>query len=170
MDRKKDARKFAEILYVLAHYFEKKLDKTRIELYFQGLMEFSVQEVEQGCKKAICQLTFFPKVAELRKLILEDRGNNREWEKLEAWEVVMENRHRAGCICHDEVFPVKGLNETLRLLGGWRAVAMWKEDELVFRRMDFFKIFDIIAERKEQESLPGPGLADILPELGYDRA
>lgn len=60
-----DKKQFSAIMAGIGEAFDKPVSKTRMALYFDALSDFSINQVEQAARRAIRELKFFPKAAEL---------------------------------------------------------------------------------------------------------
>ena len=63
-----DTTKFAKLLTILSDTFGEPLTELRIETYFEALSDMPIAKVQNPVKRAIRELNFFPKPAELRRL------------------------------------------------------------------------------------------------------
>ena len=67
-----DKARFGKALAACAQVFDQEPTKERTTLYFEALIDLDIEEVEKACFKAIQQLKWFPKPAEIRNLVLGD--------------------------------------------------------------------------------------------------
>ena len=63
-----DTDKFAKLLTILSDTFGEPLTELRVETYFEALYDMPIAKVQNAMKRAIRELDFFPKPAELRRL------------------------------------------------------------------------------------------------------
>ena len=63
-----DTTKFAKLLAILGDTFAEPISELRIETYFEALSDMPIAKVQNAVKRAIRELDFFPKPAELRRL------------------------------------------------------------------------------------------------------
>lgn len=64
-----DFKPFSKALYALGEVFGRQLTETVINVYFKTFADFTIEEFESACYKAINECKFFPKPVELRQLI-----------------------------------------------------------------------------------------------------
>lgn len=60
---------FIDILISLEAYFEKELSKPLREIYWKGLQDLSLENYRAAAEKAMTELKFFPKIADLRGFV-----------------------------------------------------------------------------------------------------
>lgn len=73
----KDRPEFAKLCALLSQVFEKQMSEVLIDIYFDSLKDFDIEQVTSAVHQAIKSRKFMPKVAELRELIeggAEDRA------------------------------------------------------------------------------------------------
>jgi hypothetical protein len=73
----RDSAEFARLFVGLAQAFDKQASDLLIQIYFDSLKDFSLEAVTTAVNQAVHTKKFFPKVAELRELIVgnpEDRA------------------------------------------------------------------------------------------------
>ena len=75
MDKARDARRFSELLTSLEKYFGRELDARLKLVYFTGLADLGIEQVERAVQLAIVRLRWFPKIAELREFIEGDSSD-----------------------------------------------------------------------------------------------
>lgn len=71
-----DRKEFARLCALMSQAFDKPMSKVLIGIYFDGLKDFDIEQVEEAINRAVQTKTFLPKVAEIRQLIegaVEDR-------------------------------------------------------------------------------------------------
>jgi len=81
-----DSAEFAELFTVLAQAFDKQASDLLVQIYFDSLKDFPIEEVARGIESAIRIKKFWPKVGEIRELIegsVDDRA-------AQAWAAFME--------------------------------------------------------------------------------
>jgi hypothetical protein len=74
----RDMPKFLKLCALLSQAFERPMDEALSKIYFEGLKDFSVDQVSAAVNQAVRTKTFLPKVAELRQLVegaAEDRAS-----------------------------------------------------------------------------------------------
>ena len=85
----KDKTRFTGLMAMLAEAFDKDNTKLRMDVYFGGLKDFEIKEVEASIYQAVKSLKFFPKVAELRQLIEGDADSR----ALLGWRIAVDSRN-----------------------------------------------------------------------------
>ncbi len=119
MDKRIDAARFSRCMIILEKYFEKTLgdaeDDSIKQLYFDGLSDLSIEEIEQATRRAIATLRFFPKIAELRELV----EGTKEDRAAIAWESALQAHRKAGA-WSSVIFSDAATGEALKtVFGGW---------------------------------------------------
>ncbi len=69
----KDLKQFLVYWAMAEEAYKENTSKERIEIYFEFLKEFSMEEVGEAFRSALKKLDFFPKISQLRKFILQAR-------------------------------------------------------------------------------------------------
>jgi hypothetical protein len=64
-----DEIEFASLMAGMSEVFGVENTKTKVDIYFEQLREFSIDEVKRAVGLSLKTLKFFPKIAELRELI-----------------------------------------------------------------------------------------------------
>lgn len=136
-----DLNEFAGEMFGLQEYFDKKLSKVLLDKYFERLQDLSVEEFKAACNAAYDQCRWFPRIVELREFALKADKDH----ALIAWNIVERVRRRAFSITRRNTkFPLPGIHEAIQLMGGWRKVGMWTENELHFREKEFLERYEVV--------------------------
>lgn len=138
---KSDDQKFAGLMAMLATAFGQENTELRIEVYFDALQDFTIEEVEGVVYLAIKTLKFFPKVAELRELVEgapEDRA-------LLAWQMAVDTRNYYGGadFVDDPIIPYC-LQE---IFGGYMEFCEKTLDELKWEEKRFLNLYRLVLKR-----------------------
>jgi len=130
-------REFAEVFIpTMTYYNGKNVEDSTITLYYNALCDIDVKIFKEAVTRIIKTMKFFPKVSEILEIINGDETDK----KAMAWEFVINNLCNATKITDSYQAP-EGTHETISRMGGWFRAAQWKEDELTFRKRDFFELF-----------------------------
>jgi hypothetical protein len=90
MDKAKDFERFGILMGVLGENWDKEISPMKVELYFEGLKDFDIEEVDSAVKIALKTLdqSYFPRIAQLRQLIEGDP----ESRSLFSWRIAVDTR------------------------------------------------------------------------------
>lgn len=154
--RTEEKREFANALSAVAVTFGTELDKPILAAYWMALSDLDLNALQSACSRALRELTFFPKPAELRKLAGIVASSSRA---MLAWESVAKTTQRLGArrsVDFDD--PV--INATVRSMGGWeRLCRMEREEFAVWGRKEFERIYSALCDSGISEDagryLPG---------------
>ena len=135
----KDEPRFIQAFTGLCAYFDKSYSDMLLEIYWQGLKDMEIEDVEHSFYVAFKTAKFFPKIAELR----EAHEGGPEGKALLAWEQLQEAIRRGGAN-ESVLFVDSKITRVIELLGGWFQVCMWPATELQFRRHEFIQAYKAI--------------------------
>ena len=167
---KQDELKFAELMAVLAEVYDdgRPPSKLKMEVYFQALKQFSIDEIERAVKGLIYTraTASFPKPAEL---IQEIRGTTSNRATM-AWLDVLEAVNRVGNY-RGVKFSDPVIHGVIEVMGGWVKLAeSLKWDEEKWKQKEFEKLYEVLA-KNPREKTPKylPGLCEIQNAVnGYE--
>jgi hypothetical protein len=114
-----DEKNFAKVMLTLGEVFAKPLSDVQMDIYFDCLKEYSIEDITNAGKWILKNRTItgtFPLISEFVNAI-ESRGNLDELAEF-AWRIMIQSCNRLGghrCV----EFEDSAITETLRMLGGW---------------------------------------------------
>lgn len=146
MDQK-DKSRFTQIMLGMADNFRDTITKEGMQMRFDMLREFSMEEIEFAARKIMQnrKYTKMPPVAEFFDAIKGKAGTR----ALEAWGSVVECLKRGNE--PDDPIAV----EAIRRIGGWSWLMRQSYDELHWLEKRFVEHYDSY-EQKKQTALPEP--------------
>jgi len=129
-----DRVQFAKMMFGLSEIFKGGISEVGIELYFNALAEFDIDEVARGISDVVKTRVYndMPKPAEIIKAITG--GDNVR--ALSAWDKVLSSARR-GCKKHHD----PDIEHTVRLCGGWPQLGMTLEEDLHWVKKEFIEAF-----------------------------
>lgn len=137
-----DDQKFAGLMAILATTFGKENTELRIEVYFESLKDFSIDEIEQAVYLAVKTLKFFPKPAELRELIEGDPDSR----ALIAWKTAIDNRDVRRTVIFDDPIIHYCLQE---IFDGWMPFCEKTLEELKWEEKRFVTLYKLALRRPD---------------------
>lgn len=155
---KQDEIKFAELMTVLAEVYNDghPPSKLKMEIYFQALKQFKIDEIDHAVKGLIYTRTTasFPKPAEI---IQEIRGTTANQATM-AWLKVLETVKRFGHY-QSVKFSDSIIHAVIEAMGGWVWLAGdMKVYEEKWKQKEFEKLYEVMSKNprdKNPEYLPG---------------
>jgi len=145
-----DGPRFLTAFTGLCAYFDKPYSEILLDIYWRGLEELDIDQVESAFFSSIKTARFFPKIAE----ILESVDGGPEERAILAWEQLQEAVRRGGA-SESVLFVDSKITRTVELLGGWFQVCMWPIAELQFRRHEFLQTYKALKSGGSPRSLAG---------------
>lgn len=128
-----DRPEFVKGLAVLGEAFNEPLSELRGEAYFDALSDLDVTAVLIAMRAALRSCTFFPKPAELRRLVTGSPEDRAEMAWVEAQRLV----RRVGSYRNPNITD-PSMRAAIDALGGWRTFCLSEDDPTwranVFRR------------------------------------
>jgi hypothetical protein len=116
-----DRKPFAAVMFGLGECFGEPVSEVRIELYFQALNDFTLDQVRQAARITVKASKFFPRPAELREAVTGPVDDRAEL----AWGAMRRLIRRFGFYLEPNVedWPDDACRRAaLELYGGWRAL------------------------------------------------
>lgn len=111
---KQDMPEFLKLCALMSQAFDKPLGDALAKIYFEGLADFSIEQVAAAVNQAVKTKTFLPKVAELRQLVegsIEDRAS-------QAWAAFLD-AVRDGGMSSVQFFEPAAAIAMDAVFGGW---------------------------------------------------
>jgi hypothetical protein len=146
--RPEDRKSFLEVVIGFAELKGKQLSAPGLELYWNAMQDWTIEEFRQAANTLIRTCEFMPTPKEfndLRKAALPTKG--------EAWGMVLD--HLKGGYRTRGLMPA--IDRAVRALGGYRALATMPVDQLPWQERRFAEHYDDMAEadeRREPQLLP----------------
>lgn len=149
-----DKRQFVTLMTGLADYHRTPLSTAVLQIYWDGLKDFSIGSIEQAISVHIKtgvgdNLKFMPKVPELASLMV---GTAKDAGAL-AWTKVRQAIQRVGTgssVAFDD--PI--IHAVIDDMGGWIQMGHKQERELPFIAAEFERRYRAYAQRLERPSFP----------------
>lgn len=133
-----DKKKFGILMFGCGEYYGKTLSTGVIELYWQGLKNHSIDEVQVAVNHHMADPDsgqFMPKIADLIRAL----SGGKQTQSMQAWSKVDRAIRRVGpweSVCFDD--PI--IHRVLEDMGGWISLCLTDtEEELKFRMHEFQK-------------------------------
>lgn len=152
----RDKARFTQIMLGMADNFRDTITKEGMQMRFDMLKEFSIEQVEEASRQIMRarKFTKMPPVAEFFDALEGSNGRK----ALEAWGEVVE------CLKMGEEPSDPVAVEAVRRIGGWAWLTRQSYDELHWLEKRFVEHYESY-EQKEQQALPKPK-ADVLQLAG----
>jgi hypothetical protein len=144
-----DQTTFAHLMAMLDKAFRQETSEMGNEVYWQGLRDCEIEDVKAAFVKAIRDLKFYPKVAELRGYII---GEADDMAAL-AWREVNKAIGMPGTYV-SVMFGDPVIHWVVEQMGGWPAMGLITKDDAPFREQDFRRLYSVGLKR-------GIGWADV---------
>lgn len=112
-----DVVRLAKALKVMGDTFNEPVSGLRADSYLMALSEFSIDEVEEACRRAITYAKWFPKPVELREWITGSHAES----ALLAWQELNAEVRRVGYVGRPNL-PEATLEAITRVWGSWVAL------------------------------------------------
>ena len=154
----------AEQLTVLAAAFRETLHEATLRIYANDLADIPTECLLLAFEKARLELTYFPRIAEIRAMAGETEKIKVEAEAHKAWDILMdyvdkwvcsdpEGRYKPDPTVRAGVMPQlsQRLLDTVRRTGGWRAYKCMTNSDFPFQRERFLQEYQCW---KTVESVP----------------
>lgn len=144
--------KILDGLVLLANAFAETVTEARLEAYLAALDDLTLEQFSLACNRAMRELKFFPKIAELRTLALGSADERKIVEAEAAWRYVNEYLRKWGVerlplYRNGEVISAPRFDEridyALRRIGGLWALNQVTSTALPFMHRDFCEAYDV---------------------------
>lgn len=145
MDRKHDLLAFTAILVGIGVVYDKEIAEQLIDIYWQALKRFDLNEVKQAVEKHINDPDsgqYFPKPAALIKLIV---GSSQQ-QALQAWSKVYKAILAIGAY-QSVVFDDYLIHAILGDMGGWVNLCLTSLKDLPFKAQEFQKRYMMLLNK-----------------------
>ena len=137
----KDKKRFGEMMGLMAITFDKQISKPLLDVYFKILQKYTIGKVEIAINKAMEQLRWFPKPAELIELGSGGPGKLEDIAQVQA-DIVIGAIHKNGAY-RSMIFTDPVTTAVIQnCFGGWiKMCSELNEDEVKWLRKDFVKYY-----------------------------
>jgi hypothetical protein len=113
--RTEDFSKFEALMTTLSELYDKSPSEAALKMYAIALKDFSIEEITRGVERAITELKWFPKPAELLELMQGSATDRSE----QAWEILWNAYLKAG-YWDSVLFQDGAIARTVQIVfGGW---------------------------------------------------
>lgn len=136
-----DLEKFTGVFVGLCEYFDKKFSQALLDIYWNALRDWTIEQFIEAANRAVRELKFFPKVSELRELIHGDPSDQAE----RAWMQLLDAIRLYGHIT-SVLFEDGRIARCVQAMGGWEQVCSWSIDETKYRHAEFTKLYRALPE------------------------
>lgn len=148
-----DMEKFSQILHWVFAYYEKELTDLTFEMYWNGLKDYSIDEVQAAFNAHLRhpeEGKWWPKVSD----IIKHCNGGTEDNALRAWNDVETAIRRVGGY-QDVVFHDPLIHHVIHQMGGWIALCdIPDEKSLVFKANEFKKAYRALYGTQQQLQPP----------------
>ena len=164
-----------EQVAVLAVTFDCDITAERLRIYAENLADIPRDQLVVAFRRALQELKFFPRIAELRELAIGSAAQNADAEALRAWENAIDFANKWVCSdvygqyavdggCRAEQPPLlsQRILHAVRACRGWRAFKCRTPENEAFLRKDFLEAYKLAPT---METIPLDRLFTIAPAL-----
>jgi len=148
-----DLRRFSAEMMALSELYNRDMSETLLELYFEALRQYPIQEVVGAVRVHIKhrdQGQYFPKPADLIRLIEGDT----QTQAMVAWDNAVKAMMEIGQYTSVQ-FEDPILGKVILDMGGWPEFYDWPAKEMPFKKKEFMDRYRAYAGRGTTEN-PGP--------------
>tara|TARA_R110002020_G_scaffold475890_1_gene713778 strand:- start:38763 stop:39347 length:585 start_codon:yes stop_codon:yes gene_type:complete len=156
-------QEFAKVFYAMGEFYDKKVSTELLGMYFDDLIEFSIEQVRFGAKSHRQDPkhgTFFPKPADIIRHLETGKLSPEEQAEI-AWAEIMQCLRRNGAYGGLKI-------ENKQAIAAFKAFTTWKEfcamdaSKLVWAKKEFMSMYSTY-DKTPLEMLPSslPGLVDL---------
>jgi hypothetical protein len=165
--KREDSAAFATELTMLAEVFGEKFSEPRLRGYFAALQDYSLEDVQDACRRAIKTSRFFPKPADLLEMM---QGNLDDRAMYQWAQVMLKAKGQAS-----EMDAVA--ERAVELMGGWKEQIMWLRQTFATHRDEenqrrfFLQMYRAACQRAQGATLAleyGGAAAKGLPDGASD--
>ena len=168
-----DFERFHGAITTLAVEHDKEVPDQRVKIWWAELKQYPIEAIEAAFRNLLRTSKFFPKLAEIIEAI-EGCTSDRA---LVAWQTVYEVVVNGRCDIGGTLeFSDQRIQDTVRMIGGWRRLRMMREDEVPFRQKDFVAAYTADVHERNQVCIeykaPKRALLGLASKVGkpIDRA
>lgn len=159
---KQDKIEFAKIIMVLSEMFvgKEKPSKELIKIYFQALIEYDIQQIQQACDFIVKSwgFHFMPKPADFIKHI----EGSKEEQALIAWQNLLNEINLKGMAKAELDEPTR---RAINACGGIDVIGLCDRNKLTFIFKDFVNNYKVIA-KTEYKAIENKKLNELTKGIG----
>jgi len=153
LDNIEEKRRFAQIMTMLADYYDKEVSKAKATMYWEGLKQYDLEAVEKAFKMHAASpdenSRWFPKIADLLKYI---EGNTEDKAQL-AWSKVDKAIRQVGTYT-DVVFDDPIIHAVIVDMGGWYLLGEKDDEAWPFVAKEFVTRYRGYKQKTQQPEYP----------------
>ena len=158
-----DKEEFAKLFYGIGELYDKPVSKNILQLYFNALIEFYIDEVIHAAGKHALDVkhgSFFPKPADIARHI-ESKALKAESRAEIAWAQIINAISRTGSYGSLNIDDKQAM-AAVKALGSWKDLCMTDTDKLTWKKKEFMSIYETY-ENTPIELLPRslPGMIEL---------
>ena len=149
-------------MFGLAEVFKESISEIGLEIYFNALAEFSIDEVSVAVSAVVKKRVYngIPKPAE----IIEAITGGENVKALMAWDEVLSSARRS---CKKHADP--DIENAVRLCGGWHKLGMTLEEDLHWVKKEFIEAFKDVGHCAYRSAIDAPKkLNELLEGIGIN--
>jgi hypothetical protein len=156
-----DREEFAKKIVGLSEVFKDPLSEMSIEIYFDALSGFDIDEVSQGITSVVKSRVYngMPKPAEIIEAIEGGTGVK----ALSAWDQVISDVRRRGRLQGGK-FDDPAITQAVRLCGGWEKICDTEEKNIQFVKKEFIEAFGSVGHTAFRPAIEAQKIISALTE------
>ena len=156
-------KEFATLFYAMGEFYDKKVSTELLLMYFDDLIEFSINDVKFGAKahrQDPKHGTFFPKPADIIRHLQTGKLSTEEKAEL-AWAQVMQCLRANGSYGGLKIEDKQGV-AALKSFSTWKDFCMMDVSKMTWAKKEFLSMYSTY-ENTPLEMLPSslPGLVEL---------
>ena len=157
-------KEFATLFYGTGELYDKPVTKNLLQLYFNALKTFSIEQVQDGVGKHALDPkhgSFFPKPADIVRHLQTSDISTEEKAEL-AWAQVIGEIRRTGSYGTLKLDDKQAI-AAVKALGSWQQLCSSTETEMTWKKKEFMNIYETY-EKTPLDMLPNsmPGRFDLI--------
>ena len=136
-------KEFAVLFYGTGELYDKPVTKNLLQLYFDALKNYSIEQVKEGVSKHALDPkhgTFFPKPADIVRH-LQTGEISTEDKALLAWGQVMREIRRVGSYGTLKLDDKQAI-AAVKSLGSWQQLCNSTEQEMTWKKKEFISVYE----------------------------
>lgn len=166
-----DVQAKAKAIYLLAENFNAPISDNLFKLWMHKLEPYDAKDVQKAISSLIDNLTTevpyrtMPAFGFLKRELdaitgTPDKDAAVRTSAEKEWGALMDAISRVGSYGNPELHPIT--ERVVRMMGGWRTVCMWRNDELQWRMRDFIDLWRSGAENEPLLALDTQNILDMI--------
>lgn len=155
-------KEFAVLFYGLGEYYDKKVSKNLLVIYFDDLKKYDIAEVKRAASEHRLDPkggVFFPKSADIIRHLQDDLSVGDKAEL--AWSQVMHKIRVTGSYGSLNIDDKQAM-AAVRALGSWQSLCGTLESDMTWKKKEFMSLYNTY-EKTPLDMLPSslPGLIEL---------